>query len=144
MTTLSIIPALIDIFCYITLIILAITVFQIIHRMERRLPDIERKTSTTLMLTMENRLNNSVNMLNDMQRRLRILVEEEQYENAAQLRAVIKSQEQILHREIEQILADDGTVFLPVTSPTDIRLYQGHDKANKACLEHEMKVKSEK
>lgn len=103
MTTLSIIPALIDIFCYITLIILAITVFQIIHRMERRLPDIERKTSTTLMLTMENRLNNSVNMLNDMQRRLRILVEEEQYENAAQLRAVIKSQEQILHREIEQM-----------------------------------------
>ena len=103
MTTLSIIPALIDIFCYITLIILAITVFQIIHRMERRLPDIERKTSTTLMLTMENRLNNSVNMLNDMQRRLRILVEEEQYENAAQLRAVIKSQEQILHREIKQM-----------------------------------------
>lgn len=103
MTTLSIIPALIAIFGQITLIIFAITVFQNIHRMVRRLPDIERKTSTTLMLTMENRLNNRVNMLNDMQRRLRILVEEEQYENAAQLRAVIKSQEQILHREIEQM-----------------------------------------
>lgn len=47
-------------------------------------------------------------------------------------------------RFITCFLADDGTVFLPVTSPTDIRLYQGHDKANKACLEHEMEVKSEK
>ena len=40
-------------------------------------------------------------------------------------------------------IADDGTVFLPVTPPTDIRFYQGHDKAHKACLEHEMKVKNE-
>ena len=40
-------------------------------------------------------------------------------------------------------LADDGTVFLPVSAPTDIRFYQGHDKAHKACLEHEMKVKNE-
>ena len=103
MTTLSIIPVLIAIFCHITLIILAITVFQNLHRMERRLHDTERKTSTTLMLAMENHLNNSVNMLNDMQRRLRILVEEEQYENAAQLRAVIKSQEQNLRRQIEQM-----------------------------------------
>lgn len=107
MTTLSYIPALIAIF-YITLIILATTVFQYIHRMERRLPDIERKTSTTLMLTMENRLNNTVNMLNDMKRHLRILVEEEQYDDAAQLRAAIKSQEQILHRLIEQMRKDFG------------------------------------
>lgn len=46
-------------------------------------------------------------------------------------------------RFITCFLADDGTMFLPVTSPTDIRLFQGHDKAYKACLEHEMKVKIE-
>lgn len=46
-------------------------------------------------------------------------------------------------RSITCYLADDGTVFLPVSAPTDICFYQGHDKAHRACLEHETKVKNE-
>ena len=103
MTTIHIIIDLIVSFAHITLMAFAITAYFILLRMERRLRDIERHTSTTLMLAMENRLNNSANMLNDMQRRLRTLVEEEQYETAEQLRAVIKSQEQNLRRQMEQM-----------------------------------------
>ena len=87
---------------------IAVTIFACeawtrLRRMDRRLHDIDRQTSNTLMLTMENRLKNSVDMLNDMQRRLRILVEKEQYETAEQLRAVIKSQEQNLRQQVEQM-----------------------------------------
>lgn len=39
-------------------------------------------------------------------------------------------------------IADDGTVFLPVGHPTDVRFLCGHDKAHKACLEHEEEMKS--
>lgn len=38
-------------------------------------------------------------------------------------------------------IADDGTVFLPVAHATDVCFLQGHDKAFKACEEHEKEMK---
>lgn len=40
-------------------------------------------------------------------------------------------------------IADDGTVFLPVAHPTDIACLCGHDKAFRACQEHEARTKNE-
>ena len=75
--------------------------FFALFRMKRRLRDIDRHTTDTLILAMENHIRNSVNMLNDMQRCLRSLVEEEQYHAAEQLRAEIASQKQNVRRQIE-------------------------------------------
>ena len=81
----------------------AIYAFFILRRMERRLCDINLRTATTLKLNIANQLKSSINTLNDMQRHLRKLVKEEQYETAEQLRAVILSQEQNVLRQMEQI-----------------------------------------
>lgn len=85
------------------LVFFAVYFFFTLFRMERCLRDIDRHTVDTLMFTMQNQIKNSVDMLNDMQRRLRILVEEEQYETAEQLRAVIKSQAKNLRLQIVRL-----------------------------------------
>lgn len=47
-------------------------------------------------------------------------------------------------RPITCYLSDDGTVFLPVVTATEIRTFCGHDKAYRACQEHEAKLKTDK
>ena len=103
MTTLHTILYLFGGISYIAVTIFACEAWTRLRRMDRRLHDIDRQTSNTLMLTMENHLKNSVDILNDMQRRLRILVEEEQYETAEQLRAAIESQAKNLRLQIEHM-----------------------------------------
>lgn len=44
-------------------------------------------------------------------------------------------------RPLTAWLAEDGTVFLPVGYATDVCFFQGHDKAYKACIEHEAEAK---
>lgn len=103
MTTLHTILYLFGGISYIAVTIFACEAWTRLRRMEQRLHDIDRHTVDTLMFTMQNQIKNSVDMLNDMQRRLRSLVEEEQYETAEQLRAVIESQAKNLRLQIEHM-----------------------------------------
>ena len=86
---------------YFAMAFFATYAFFILRRIERRQRDIDRKATTTLMLTFENNLKNKVDALNSMQRHLRSLEEEEQYETAAQFRAVIEAQKQSISRQAE-------------------------------------------
>lgn len=103
MTTLQYITLFLSFLSHVALVFFAVYSFFTLFRMERRLRDIDRHTVDTLMFTMQNQIKNSVDMLNDMQRRLRSLVEEEQYETAEQLRAVIESQAKNLRLQIEHM-----------------------------------------
>lgn len=103
MTTLQYITMFLSFLSHAALVFFAVYSFFTLFRMERRLRDIDRHTVDTLMFTMQNQIKNSVDMLNDMQRRLRSLVEEEQYETAEQLRAAIESQAKNLRLQIEHM-----------------------------------------
>lgn len=103
MTTLNTIILFLSGLADVVLVSYATYSFFALFRMKRRLRDIDRRTTDTLILAMENHIRNSVNMLNDMQRCLRSLVEEEQYHAAEQLRAEIASQKQNVLRQIEQM-----------------------------------------
>ncbi|MBQ8713047.1 MAG: hypothetical protein IJ551_09570 [Prevotella sp.] len=43
-------------------------------------------------------------------------------------------------RPVTALIADDGTVFLPVGQPRDVAFFDGCDKAHRACLQHEQKL----
>lgn len=121
MTTLQYITLFLSFLSYAALVFFAVYSFFTLFRIERRLRDIDRHTVDTLMFTMQNQIKNSVDMLNDMHRRLRSLVEEEQYETAEQLRAVIESQTKNLRLQIEHMKKTFG-------DKVDIKLHFASNK----------------
>lgn len=87
---------------YSVLIGLAITVFFYMRRQQREMLDIKKLQTRMFILVMSEHLRNDVNQLNDMNKELCELVDDERYEDADRLKITInelkKSTLSKLHR----------------------------------------------
>lgn len=102
MQTLHIILSLMGIVAYVATATFACYAFGGLKRQEAELDEIKYGVKTSIALAMGEHLRNSFNEINDMKETLRDMVEDERFEEAERLKAVIEKAESGAMRELER------------------------------------------